>query len=261
MSQAKDHDNLGTPYAVRAVQRVLDILDLLQESPDGVSLQDIAGAARLPKSSAYRYLATLEARNYVQRDPETNQYRFGLAFLPSHTRHLELLAARARPILEQLRDRFEETVNLGVLDGNRVAYLEILESPKGVRLAARPGDRDPIHSTGLGKAIASLLGDDAVRTVLELEGMPRLTSRTITDADAYLRELETVRRKGFAVDNGENEDEGRCVAVPIPGGRVLAAISVSAPSSRMALRDTEEIAKALKKAASAFDVPTAVADG
>jgi IclR family acetate operon transcriptional repressor len=243
-----------SPYAVRAVLRVLDILDVLQNSPDGVGLPELSAAVGLPKSSAFRYLSTLEARRYVERDPVTGNYRFGRAFLPAHTRHLQVMAARARPLLVELRDRFEETINLGVLDGNRVAYLEIVESPKAMRLAARAGDRDPIHSTALGKAIASRLQEREVRAILAAEGMPQLTTRTITDPDRFLRELAAVRERGYALDNGENEEDGRCVAVPVPGSRVPAAISLSAPAGRFPPGSLEEVADALRAAAERVSV-------
>ena len=143
MGSSADDAPEGPAYYIRAVQRVCDILDLLQESEAGVALPAVADVTGLPKSSAFRYLVTLESRRYVERDPETGDYRLGLAFLPLQARQFDLLVQRARPILEDLRDRFGETVNLGLLDGNRVTYLMIVESAKGVRLAARPGDRDP----------------------------------------------------------------------------------------------------------------------
>jgi IclR family acetate operon transcriptional repressor len=235
-------------YAVRAVVRVMDILDLLQDSPDGRSLMEVSDAVGLPRSSTYRYLSTLETRGYVQRDG-SGLYRFGLAFLPSHGRHLEVLAARARPVMEELRDRYGETINLGVLAGNRIVYLEILESNKAVRLAARRGDRDPIHSTALGKAIASHISTDAVVAILAAEGMSKRTSKTITDEERYLGELEKVRAQGFAFDLGENEEDGRCVAVPFQNGRVLAAISLSAPAARLEVDLMEDIATELMSAA------------
>jgi IclR family acetate operon transcriptional repressor len=242
-------DGGGERYAVRAVVRVMDILDFLQDSPDGRSLLEVSEALALPRSSTYRYLSTLETRGYVQRDGATGQYRLGLAFLPSLGRHLDVLAARARPVMEELRDRLGETINLGVLAGNRIVYVEILESNKAVRLAARRGDRDPIHSTALGKAIASRIGADAVVAILSAEGMSKRTSKTITDETRYLRELEKVRSEGFALDLGENEEDGRCVAVPFQNGRLLAAISLSAPAARLDADLMEEIARELMSAA------------
>lgn len=238
-----------TNYSIRAVHRVCEILDLLQQAPRGAALLEVARATRLPKSSAFRYLATLERRRYVERDPVTGSYRAGSAFLPLRAHEPELLARRARPHMEHLRDRLEETINLGMLEGNRVIYLEIIESHRAMRLAARRGDRDPIHATALGKAIAANLPDRRIRAILEAEGMPRLTQHTLTDQDSYLAELAETRERGYALDNGEHESDGRCVAVPVVGSSLPAAISYSAPASRFPLDRVEEVAAVLQEVA------------
>jgi IclR family acetate operon transcriptional repressor len=232
-------------YSLRAVDRVCAILDLLQQSVDGISLNTVVEATGMPKSSAYRYLWTLEAHRYVERDEETGLCRLGLGFLGMQSRHLELLRESARPWLERLRDDFGETSNLGVLDSDRIIYVDIIESRRGVRLAASRGDRDPLHSTALGKAIAAHLAEDRVRDVLARSGMPRRCANTITSIDDYLAELDNVRSIGYAVDNLENEADGRCVAVPLLGTSIPAAISLSAPAARFPTKDVGKAAKAL----------------
>lgn len=232
-------------YSVRAVERVCSILNLLQESIDGVSLIEVGQATDLPKSSAFRYLWTLEAHRYVERDEQTGLYRLGLGFVGMQSRHLEVLRERARPWLENLRDEFEETTNLGLLDGDHVIYVDIVESRNKVRLAASRGDRDPLHSTSLGKAIAAQLPEARVRDLLERTGMEQHSANTITSIEAYLDELAKVRRLGYAVDNGENASDGRCVAAPLLGTHLPAALSISAPSARFTLKDVEKAAKVL----------------
>lgn len=232
-------------YSIRAVERVCTILDLIQQNPQGLAFNDFLEATDLPKSSTFRYLSTLEARHYVERDPATGRYRLGSAFLPQGSLQLDLMVERARPLLEELRDRFEETINLTMLDGNHIAYLEIVESHKSMRLAARKGDRDPIHSTAAGKAIATLVNPDRVRSILELEGMAPRTTKTITDASDYFAAVSETRERGYALDDGENEEDGRCVAVPIRGVGVPAALSLSAPAARFPLPEVVEVANAL----------------
>ena len=238
-------------YTVKAVARALDIFELLRVHPEGLSLAAISQHTNLPKSSAFRYLATLEQRRYVERQ-DGDTYRLGLAFLPLRPRELAALGRLDQSELERLRDHFGETINLGFLDGSRVFYQEIVESPKAMRLAARPGDRDPLHSTALGKAIACQLSDEQVKAILGQEGMPKITPKTITDPDKYLAEIATVRKRGYAVDNGENEEGGRCVAVPVPGGPLPAAISLSAPASRLLMEDIEATAEDLRLAGEAM---------
>ena len=239
-------------YVVRAVARALDILDRLESASGGMSLADLAEAVDLPKSSVFRYLSTLQSRGYVQQDRVTGDYRPGLRAIPSHARHLDLLRERARPLMEALRDRLGETINLAVLDGSRITYLEILESNRAMRLAARDGDRVPVHSSALGKAICAALPDAEVVAILQDEGMPKMTANTITRIPDFLAQLEQVRRTGYAIDDREHEDDGRCVAVAIPNGGVPAAISLSAPAVRFAMDEVDEVAAALTKAAASL---------
>lgn len=235
-------NNDNSRYAVRAVLRVIDILELLRERPDGATLAELAQVADMPKSSVFRYLVTLESRGYVERPGDDGVFRLGAAFIATEAQHLDVLARRSRPLLEDLRDQFEETVNLGVLDGARIAYLEIVESRRSMRFVSQKGDRDYLHSTALGKAIAMVLPDQHIRQILEAEGMPARTDRTITDPDVFLKEIEEARSVGYAIDDGENEVAGRCVAVPIPASTQKAAISLSAPAARFS--DTEAKAAA-----------------
>ncbi|MFF5987592.1 IclR family transcriptional regulator [Prauserella flavalba] len=251
-NQGQDENAEETPatgeerdYTVRAVERVCSILNLLQNSIDGVSLIEVGQATELPKSSAFRYLWTLEAHRYVERDEHTGLYRLGLGFVGMQSRHLEVLRERARPWLEELRDEFEETTNLGILDGDHVIYVDIVESRHKVRSASSRGDRDPLHSTALGKAIASQLPDARVRDLLQRTGMERHSDNTITSIDAYMDELAKVRRLGYALDNGENAPDGRCIAAPLLGTHLPAAVSISAPAARFTLKDVEKAAKKL----------------
>lgn len=224
-------------------------MDMLQESVDGVTLSKVATITTLPKSSAFRYLWTLENHRYVEREPDTGIFRLGLGFVGMQSRHVEVLRERTWPWLEKLRDEHGETANLGILDGDAVIYLDIVESHRSVRLALSRGDRDLLHATALGKAIAAHLHEDHVREMLERTGMEQRTANTITDVDAYLDELAKIRKRGYAVDDGENEVDGRCVAVPIPGTHLHAAISLSAPASRFTLQDAERAATALRDVA------------
>lgn len=236
--QGRDAD-AGSParYSVRAAERTLDILDALANAPGGISLARLSEAVGMPKSSLFRYVAVLEARRYVTRDPKTGTYGLGLALF-SFDLPLRALAASARPWLERLRDQFGETINLAVLDGTRVQYLEVVESPKVMRLSARPGDHDFIHASALGKAISARLDDEAIRRILDIEGLPKLTSRTIIDAEEFMTTLAGVRKQGYAVDFGEAEEGACCVAVSLPLDRlaVPTGISLSSPATRFPQR-------------------------
>jgi IclR family transcriptional regulator, acetate operon repressor len=247
-------------YSVRSVERTLDILEALSRAPEGLSLSAIAEAVSMPRSSMFRYLSVLENRRYVSRESASGNYLLGLAFFSFASPPTRQLAATARPWLEKLRDEFGETMNLGILDGTRVLYVEVIESPHAMRLSARRGDRDFIHCTSLGKAIGAQLTDHEVGRILELEGMPKLTPRTLSDQAAYLEALDEVRERGFATDTSESEEGASCVAVPLEwaGSSVKVAISLSSPAGRSPDGPANV---AMKLRAAAEEISAALADG
>lgn len=237
------------PYSIRSVDRVCDILDALANSRSGVKLTEIALIVALPKSSAFRYLSALEARHYVQRENDSITYRLGPAFRTQSIVGEARLAALAQQPLEQLRDKCGETTNLGILDGTLVMHRIVCESKQPMRLAARVGDREHVHSTALGKAMCAALPDAQVRSIISASGMPRVTSSTITNVDEFFAELARVRAQGYAIDNAENQPDGRCAAVAIPDLPFPAGVSVSAPARRFRLEDVPAVARQLRRIA------------
>ena len=238
---------LGT----RAIRRTCLIVREVAAAGDvGASLPGLVAATGMPKSSVHRYLEVLVQQGFVERDLQSGSYRLGAHLVSLGSNESQLVTQRARPFLERLRDRFDETVNLGVLSGDSIVYLDIVESPRTVRLAARAGDRDFVHSTALGKAIAAMLPKDDVRKLLERTGLPRRTANTITKIQDYMKHLEVVKRLGYALDDQENDLDGRCVAVAVPATRVHYAISVSGITSRFPLSKTIEAAREIREAIS-----------
>jgi IclR family acetate operon transcriptional repressor len=222
-------------YTIRAVDRVCDLLDLLQEAHHGVSLKDAARATGLPKSSVFRYLVSLESRRYIEQDPQDGTYRLGSAFMPVQARQIDLLVERAHPQLEWVRDEVGETAALAMLDSDEIIYLDVVESTSELRLAPTAGDRATLHATASGKMIAAQLDDQRVRSALATSGMRANTERTIASVELFLKELERVRAHGYAVDDGESTVHGRCVAVAVPNTHLPAAMSICAPANRLPL--------------------------
>lgn len=249
MSQ-KSESGKDKTGGIRAVARTCAILRLVGEDPEnGVGLQDIAEAAKIPKSTAHRYIQVLESEGFIARDTQSSNYQIGIELLSLKVNSIERHVQRARPILERVLDQYDETVNIGILVGHQVIYLDIVESPHAVRLAARKGDVDYIHSTAMGKAIAATLDERQVIKILRDFGMPMRTKNTITTVERYLEELKRVKEVGYAVDDRENENDGRCVAVFVPGVSAPVAISVSGIANRFSLERAHEVATSLRIAA------------
>jgi DNA-binding IclR family transcriptional regulator len=237
-----------SPYAVSAVDKALDILEAMQDAEER-TLQDLAERSGLPKSSCFRMLSTLEARGYVERGTAEKRYRLTFKLVEISHRLLSRNPVRrlAMPQMQLLSERFGETVNLAVLSGGDVLYVDTLESSRPFRVTESPGGRSPAYLTALGKAMAAHLALGDLDRLIEQQSFRRQTPHTITSREQYLDCLEHVRRVGYAQDDEEAELGVRCVAAPIlgPGGYPVGAISISAPAARFQLTDLEPVASAI----------------
>jgi len=224
-------------YSIQALQRGMKVLDTLLESRTPLSLEQISIYTNLPKSTAFRVIINLLHGHYLTETEDG--YWLGLKMLRFGALVEEKLdlTQQARPFLSQLRDQANETVHLAVLDDDlRVVYLEKLPTQQAVGLMrSRIGSSASMHGTALGKAMAAFRPQDEISQWIRTGGLESLTHATITDEDTFLRELNEIRSRGYAVDNGEFEASVRCVAAPIRDrtGGVIAAVSISGPDTRM----------------------------
>jgi len=223
---------------VQSLQRAFDILETIGNSSKGIALREIADKTGLPKTTVYRLLGNLESRDYV-RCTSGGFYELGLKLLMMSQRVEQKFQLKhvARPILHQLRDFSGETVHLGVLENNRVMYMDSVESNHPVRLVARIGATNSIHCTSLGKALLINRDDRAITKILDLQVMEKRTLYTITDRKTFLDEMAEVRKLGYALDDQESAADCRCIGAPIYDhqGKVVGAISISGPVSRFLL--------------------------
>jgi len=156
----------------------------------------------------------------------------------------------ALPLMHELRDSYNETVNLGILDSTEVVYVEITESRRSLRMQALLGGRDPAYCTALGKAILAFLPADQWPAHLPSKPSPR-TPKTQLSLPGLQQELASTRERGFAVDDEENEVGACCIGAPIfdATGRVAAAVSLSAPASRLNGRQIHKVAESVVQTA------------
>ncbi len=242
-----------TPRKIGAVQRAIDILNLFDQQNAELGTTEIARALGLHKSTAASLVSTLAANGFLNQNPETRKYRLGLKLVERAFAMLDQIEIRrvAYPALQQLRDQWNETVNLAILDGGDVVYIERMLGTKALGMRSEVGRREHAHSTALGKAILSCYPLADIRAFIATYGLPPLTPKTITEPEKFLAELDTVRERGYAVDDEENEIGGRCVAVPIFNhtGNVIAAVSISAPTARLPLDDVPQMGAMVRETA------------
>jgi IclR family transcriptional regulator, KDG regulon repressor len=230
--------------SIRAVERALGVLLCFTKQTPELSMTQIAEEVQINKSTVHRLLLTLEKNRFVKRDPASGLYSPGirllqLAYLTLETNDLRQLAA---PFMRRLLDQYSETIDLSILDGKDVVFLDVLESPQRIRLAAATGQRLPAFCTASGKAILAYMPEDTVKRILEY-GLIQYTSSTHVSPQAVIEDLLLARRLGFASSEQEYEDGINAVSAPIldSNGKPIAAIAIAGPAFRLPLERMNEI--------------------
>jgi IclR family acetate operon transcriptional repressor len=228
---------------VQSGERALELLEALAEAGDGRGVSELGRATGLPVATIHRLLATMAAKGYVRQDSTSHKYLLGSHLIQLGEAAVQHFASFAHPYLAELMEASGETANLAVFEDGQVAYVaQIPSRHHRVRMFTEVGRRVLPHSSGVGKVVLAFRPRPEVENLLARIGLPRRTSRTITDPARFLAELDAVARQGYAIDSGEEEVGVRCLAVPVFGiGGSAAAMSVSAPEGRLQAGDIERI--------------------
>ena len=248
------------PLAIRSFA----VIEQIVRADGPVSLDDATQLCGLPKPTMFRILSALHAGGLLRRDPISKRYSVGprLAALGVDLWRQSTLRARWREALQRVVDVVDESVNLTILEGREVLYLDRVETKRPLRLHLEPGTRVPMHCTASGKLFLSQMTPAQVRALLGPEPLPRHTRHTITDYATLERDLDKVRRTQVGTHDCELFDDSVAIAVPVKdaSGRIFAAIAVHAPSSRMSIRTCLEHLPVLQQAAASV-AATMVPDG
>jgi DNA-binding IclR family transcriptional regulator len=200
----------------------------------GVTYSEILTALDLPKSSVHRILKDLTVLGYLTFNPDTKRY-FGslrLAALGAEVMSHFQLREYVRPFLMDLHRETDHTTNLGVLDGTEGVFVDKIESKDfGIKLFSEIGKTFPLHCTGLGKALLAFSSNSTINKLFKTS-LEAITEKTITAPDKLKQELALIRRKGYALDNGEITRGIICVGAPIFGfsEELVGSISLTFPS-------------------------------
>jgi len=222
---------------INSIDRTLKILQLfsLQKPEWGVS--EISKELNLYKSCIHNTLYTLLNRGFVNQNPNNGKYRLSIKFFELGSVVLENIDLRkiVHPYLEQLSQEFNETVHLGILSEGEVISIEQERSNQSLQPQIYIGKRAPLHCTGVGKSLLAFLETERIEQVIREKGLKKFTDNTITDADQLKKELQQIRKQGYAIDNMEHEPGVRCIAVPIKDyqSKVIASLSLSGPEFRI----------------------------
>lgn len=236
-------------YPIKVLEKSFLILDFLQKNASPTSITDISKKLSIYPSTVHRILSTLKSGGFVEQDPKTQKYLLGMRLVEFGSSKLNNmnLTKEIGPYLKELKEKFNETVHLGVLRKNKLLYLAKEESSQTIRMVSQIGNLAPLHCTGLGKILLAFLPYEKKDEILNKTKLIAYTNNTITNKKILEDELSKIKKQGFAIDDEEHEKDVFCIAVPVNNfeNQTIAAISISVPKFRMNSNKQKEIREAL----------------
>ena len=230
------NNNNKPKYPIRTLINASNILDYFIKKGKAISLNEISENLNLYPSTTHRILDTLRYLNYVTQLPDSEYYQLGLKSLELGMAKLSQIdfIKEAMPFLSELSRKYNENVYLAVLFEGMVFYQAKMEAFRTVKLDTHLGTRACFNCTSLGKILIAFLPKHEREKIYQNVGFCRATKNSIINKNKFEKEINKVRKQGFAIDNEENEEDIQCIAAPIRdySGRVIAALSISGPSYR-----------------------------
>jgi len=234
------------------VGKTIKVLEVLDEASGTLNMIEIAKRTGLVKSTAFRILFSLKELGYVDQPDSRGDYclTVKMARLGRNLLNIRTLRKTALPHLERIWAALDETVALAVLENGQPIMADILESRRHVRVVLSMAAVCYFHASALGKAMAAFLPKEAVEQTTYLQGMPRLTEKTNIDKKRLYKELEQVRKRGYAMNREESHHGAIYIAVPIfhKNGSVAGAVNVGFPADRYSEEKRNKVVHVLKQA-------------
>lgn len=220
-------------YTVQTVNKALELLETLAESPQHLTLQVLSEKVALSRNKTFRILATLCEKGLMERDDVTGRYRIGVCTVPLAQKLLQSasLVTYAHPIMEELARKHDEAVYMTVIKDNEVLFLNMVDCHQQIKAAPFVGKKFPFFTTAAGKVMKALDSRDVLEKLCKKMGR----RDGIPEMDVLETELREIRSKGVAVDNGGLGEGIISVAVAVRdyAGKVIGAITLLGPSFRM----------------------------
>lgn len=245
----------ASPYRVQVLDRTFGILNAFAENGSTeLGGPELSARLGLHRSTVHRLLTVLERNRYLEKNPVSGKYRLGwkLVELGMHAVSRLDLSEIARPHLERLVEETGETAHMGILRQGEMISVANVESRKTLRTPLTVGRRTPAHCSSQGKVLLAFLPPGTLQEFVRSHGLKAYTGNTITRVSRLQRELETVRQRGYAVDEEESEEGLKCIGAPVHdySGRIVAAISIAGPASRLGDKRMGHLIHSVTQAAS-----------
>lgn len=243
-------ENAKQPYGTVLI-KASSILDFLSAKKEPQALNVIAQETGLTSSTALKILDTLLLIGYVKKHPETKKFGLGSALIKYANKYLADLdiSKISYPYLKELQNSLDETIHLGILEGDEILTVNKLETKKPiVCLNSRIGLSKPLYCSAMGKAVLSEMPESEIEAYLSRVELKPITETTITNPENLLKQLEDVKRNGYAIDDSEGEMDVYCLGVSlVMNNQTYGAFSVSVPAYRLSPEVKDQIVQAILK--------------
>jgi IclR family transcriptional regulator, KDG regulon repressor len=227
---------MAKDYTVPAVQRAVQVLEILAGSHTGISLAELSRQTQIPKSSLFRILLTLEHHSIVQQDHGRNQFMLGMKLIDWGNRALEKVDLKtvSHPHLMRMAQETRESYYVAILDHEEVIIIDRADTPEIWRMVARLGQRSPLHCTATGQILIAELAEEQVDGMIHRHGLKKFTPFTITSPVKFKKRLLEVKQQGFSIADAEYKPDLCAVAVAIRDhhGRICASLMTALQSER-----------------------------
>ena len=252
-SEEKVRDPGKARGGVQSIARAFAIAEEVARNREGIGLAELSKRVGLHNSTTFHLVKTMVQLGYVSQLADSRKYRIGrrmFTLAAGAMDEIELVSV-ATPVLEKLTRETGEYSHFAIRSGEQIVVVAKTAGTGIFQMVDRTGAVRPAHATALGKVLLAALSPSQLERYLETCELRKFTAKTIVERDALLREIEEVRRKGLAFDDGEFDPEARCVAVPVRDftGRIAGAIGMSGPMWRLSLQALQEKSKYVREAA------------
>ncbi|WP_405247177.1 IclR family transcriptional regulator [Cellulophaga sp. Asnod2-G02] len=233
----KPKTDLKSEYNVPNLERGLMVIELLATKKNGLTLAEITETLALTKTSAFRVVSTLIFKNYLQKNETTKKITLSRKMLTLGISAMteQSIVEMSIDVMRALRDELKESVMLGILLDDKGTILEQVSSSYPVKLFVEQGTQFSLHSSVGGKSILANMPQEDCNDILKKITLTKFTKNTITSKKEFKKTLLDVRRKGYAIDNGEDIQGIHCIGAPIynESGYPVAALWITAPHGRL----------------------------
>jgi IclR family KDG regulon transcriptional repressor len=256
MARATGDRRKRETYRLESIERVMRVLDAFVEGNPSLRLTDLSERCGIPKSQLLKIASTLVAGSYLQRNPETKRYRLGpkVFHLGMAVHNSMDLRRIAHPYLQRLVEETRETARLIVPHASGPVCIDLVESPKGIRVFAELGAKMPWNAGTSPKVILAYLPEEERERILTRHPFKRYTARTVVDADELRREVLAIQGRDYYYCDGDLDEDAFGVSAPIfdHTGRIVGAVNVSGPSSRVSTAEVNRFIELIRATGTAI---------